>query len=410
MSGIPGDPDVIETVAGELTASSSRVDAAMSTARGITADDWEGGSEEAYRARRSEVLSRGGDLADAWSRGARALQAYAPVLRTAQKNYDDARSTIESLVRRAQAPGADVLQLRAESIVAQGTAMAAAGSVSAAAGEAANRLNAEFPDPDRSRQPPPWWDPFNWRPAGVGRPDVGVTPGIDDPDNFDVRDLNQGQIGDCFLLVGLLGLMNSDDGDRFLQDHIRWDGASGTYVVTLYRDGEPVDVTVDKIYGKGARIGAEDRASVAALYEAAIAKEFGSDYLDGGHPEDAMEKITGKESHSVGEGFWPWSKKSVDDARKALEDGEIAAIYSPTDGDHDEHLTVERPDGSRSTEDVTIVAGHAYQIERIESDGDVWMRNPWGPGNGADGGDLIRVPADMVEDIFGKIVWNPGAK
>ena len=80
---------------------------------------------------------------------------------------------------------------------------------------------------------------------GIDLPDTGDGP-IDLTDEGIVlqADLNsQDRYGDCTTLSTLIGIAHSDPD--FIRRHLVWDPATGTYQVTLYRDGEPVTVSVD---------------------------------------------------------------------------------------------------------------------------------------------------------------------
>lgn len=105
-----------------------------------------------------------------------------------------------------------------------------------------------------------------------------------------------------------------------------------------------------------------------------------------GHPVDVIE-------NSNYAGLDP---EQVDDLREVLDDGGQVVISSPRSGDH--QITVTDADGN--SRDVDVVTSHSYVITRIDPDGSVWMRNPWGPGNSADGGGEFRVSPEDVEDLF----------
>lgn len=409
MTTIPGDPAAIEARADTIAAAGLGVDAATTTARAISISDWDGAAEEAYLGHRASVVERATSLAEAYPDPARALGEYAAVLRANQERYTAARETVGALTAQAlRVPfPANLPAILRDLGNAHEEALAAVGAVTQAAAGAAARLRAAFPGPTEEGARP-WWDPFGWGRDPLATPNVTVGPGVLDADNFDESDLNQGQIGDCFLLVGIQGLLRTSEGDQFLRDHVRWDPATQAYIVTIYDDGTPVDVSVTQIFGGGARNNGQDKPSIASLYEAAFAEHFGRDYLDGGHADEAMERITGHGSDGTG-GIWPFNTDRGD-ARQAIDDGAIAAISSPRGGDHTYDFTVRDADGNESTQSVDIVNKHAYQVEKIEENGDVWIRNPWGPENSADGGALIRVPSDVVDDIFGRIVWNGGVR
>ncbi len=291
--------------------------------------------------------------------------------------------------------GAALTGLRAEF-----AATAALGQLQEAAATAAAELRAAIGEEGDGR---PWWDPFGWF-NDAEDPDERVSDNILDDDAFDPDDVAQGSIGDCFMLSSVVALLNTDAGDAFIRDHVRWDAEREGYWVTLYANGEPEEVFVEYVFDNGAKqsdwdwwIFGGDKPSIAALYEAAIRQEYGYDFIDGGVPAEAMEIITGHPVDVIENGNYAGlDADQVDELRDVLDDGGQVVISSPRSGDH--QITVTDPDGN--SREVDVVTSHSYVITRIDPDGSVWMRNPWGPGNSADGGGEFRVSAADVEDLF----------
>jgi len=84
-------------------------------------------------------------------------------------------------------------------------------------------------------------------------------------------------------------------------------------------------------------------------------------------------------------------------------DNPVAAWTRGKEGDDYmlRNATVELADGNTTTVDsLPLLALHAYSVERVDPDGSVWVRNPHGPGNGADRGNLVRVPAGDFDNVF----------
>jgi hypothetical protein len=279
-------------------------------------------------------------------------------------------------------------------------AFGAIGRLQQAAATAADELRAASGEDGDAR---PWWDPFGWF-NDAEDPDERVSDNILDDDTFDPEDVGQGGIGDCFMLSSIVSLLSTDGGDDFIRDHVRWDPDKNGYWVTLYKNGEPTEVFVEYVFDNGAKqndwqwgIFGGDKPSIAALYEAALRQEYGYDFIDGGVPAEAMEIITGHPVDTIeNDEHTGLSESQVDELRDVIDDGGQVVLSSPRDGEH--HITVTGEDGS--TREVEIVTTHAYAVTRIEADGSVWVRNPWGPGNSADGGGEFRVSAEDVADLF----------
>lgn len=255
-----------------------------------------------------------------------------------------------------------------------------------------------------------WFDPFGW----VDDPAIPrreIDDDILEDGSFDPETIKQRHIGSCSLLSALASLMNSDRGDEWIRKNIRWDEAREGYWVTLYTDGVPVDVFVDHVYGQGAEQGSDGfwvfdggEPGIASLYEAAVAQHIGYDDLnDGISGVTAMELLTGENGTYI-EAPYPGQNETWTQVTDALERGDPVNTGTLTDigGDGSWDVEVQRLDSDDNlvTDQVSIRGNHAYAIVGSEPDGSVWIMNPWGPGNGADGGGAFLVPPEVFSNLF----------
>lgn len=190
----------------------------------------------------------------------------------------------------------------------------------------------------------------------------GVAPG----------DVMQGALGDCWLISTMRGVAAANPD--LIEDNVEANG-DGTYTVTLYEDGEPVEVTVtndfpavdgDPVYADNEG----NRELWPLLYEKAMAQHMGGSYedLDGDWPRKAIEAMTGNDVTTYDDNpFNPFEGKDLppsEDLRSRLEDGGV--IIASTDGD------------GKKASDGDLVSNHAYTVTGIDEDGNVTVQNPWG--------------------------------
>ncbi len=123
----------------------------------------------------------------------------------------------------------------------------------------------------------------------------------------------QGTLNDCYLLSALQGYSRSADGSQNLRDRVNWDPDKKALVVTPYDKGEPVNVDVTDYYTNGAK-DPFGKPTIMSIYERAYGIHYGDKNLDdGGTGAEAMEAISGEETHSVHTfgftwGFTPWQQ------------------------------------------------------------------------------------------------------
>lgn len=129
-------------------------------------------------------------------------------------------------------------------------------------------------------------------------------PPFDGPPSME--DINQGGVGDCWFLAAMGAELKHNP--NFVQQHLRNNG-NGTYTVTLYQDGKPVQVTVDGSVptdnnGNGMPFVHGDPnwgtggPTWPAIYEKAFAQLHGSykGIDSGGYGSEEMSLLTGRKS------------------------------------------------------------------------------------------------------------------
>ena len=239
-----------------------------------------------------------------------------------------------------------------------------------------------------------WSDVINWVQGGgfwvddLTAEDLGGTITVGDPESVpvdgpeaqeqfaDLSQVNQGSIGDCWLISALAAVGHSDP--QWIDDHI--DYVDGAWEVTLYENGEPVTIRVepDSLVDRGARDG-DESVSWMSIYEQAVAQHLGGDPVDynsivADSTTRGFELITGS---AGSESILP---PSMEDLSDALGNGQpITGMTDPIHPWRDD-----------------LVAAHVYIVSEVDVDaGTVTVVNPWGPGpyggDYADVGDTITM-------------------
>lgn len=400
-----GDPAAVSAAATGLRTASTVAEEARALVADATPEVWTGEAADAYTAAVAKTVDSAQSMTDALASASATLTRYAAVQTEAAAAYAQAQADYDTSLAKVRSNPLDLLA-GLDLVQSRLAAFGALGRLQLAASTAAAELRAVTDDAEDGEHP--WWDPFGWWTDTA--PLTDVSEDIMDDDAFDPDDIAQGQIGDCFMLSSIVSLLNTDGGDEFIRENVRWDEEAGGFWVTLYPNGEPEEVFVDKVFGEGAKqddweflFFSGDKPSIAALYEAALYEKYGYDYIDGGVPEDAMRIITGDDVQVVqNDNYSGLSPRQTEELRENLDEGGQVVLSSPRSGEH--RITVAAGDGS--TREIDLVNTHSYAVTRIEPDGSVWMRNPWGPGNSADGGGEFRVSAEDVEDLFWRATYT----
>ena len=240
-------------------------------------------------------------------------------------------------------------------------------------------------------------------PLDPNKPDVDVPGDVrNDPDAGDPSDISQGQIGDCWLLSGIGSVAQTLEQqgklDEFLQSHMRPVGDPPTHwVVTLYEDGEPVEVTVEAKSTEGGVRGADGQPNWLSIYERAAAEHQGGSYddIDGGYSSDAMELMTGHSANKDGE-------LDLDAIEDKLANGQAVSVGTQDVKDDDFDWFWESDEVKRDD----VVPNHAYMVVDVKNNDDgekvIVLANPWGPSGGYMSGDDHKKAGtlELTEDEY----------
>lgn len=222
--------------------------------------------------------------------------------------------------------------------------------------------------------------------------DVPLGTEVEDISAFEI---NQGEIGSCWLLAAVAS--QAEINPEQLANNIDYDEDTNEYIVTLYEDGVPVEVRVDNSFMYDTENGVHSYATgddgqpnYASIYEKAIAEHLGDDYgeVAGGHPDEALELITGQDTDVLStRGDNPVTSSDI---ATRIENGDSVVLGSP--------MFV----GPNSP----MVAGHAYSVVDVAEDGSVFVYNPWGENPDSDYKNtrgepgIMKIPADEVDKYF----------
>ncbi|MEP7088472.1 MAG: C2 family cysteine protease [Nocardioidaceae bacterium] len=247
-----------------------------------------------------------------------------------------------------------------------------------------------------------YWHPYTGQGGKFGwEVPTGLLPG--QVPTGDPSTLQQGMLGDCHVLASLAAAERANPG--FLQDHVQAN-ANGSYTVTLYKDGKPIQVVVtaefpftlnaDGTRGQGAYAhGSLDNdqtwtsdATLYMIYEKALAQTWGetdpnhdgrSGYegMNGGWPQHDMPVITGHQMDNLDSG-----SVTIDQIRSGLDGHQpvtVTTLFEPGAGS----------DPLYAGDNVNqAIAGHEYYVIAVNGtppDATVVLANPWGaelPGTG----------------------------
>lgn len=233
-------------------------------------------------------------------------------------------------------------------------------------------------------------DEYHYRP--VYRPFAGSIS----PDGISPGDIDQGYLGDCYFLAALASI--AQQHPEVIWDAIK-DNGDGTYTVTFYQDGKPVEITVDNEFpvredSNGnptsqpayANTGSIPQELWPLIMEKAYAQLDGNSYSDieGGWRGEAVELLTGRPPQQLDLSATTPEEATIrlQELQNYLNDGHYLTAATRPKG------LLENDAGWPSN----VVPSHAYSIERVDvENGLIYLRNPWGS---------MRTPAPMTLEEF----------
>lgn len=246
----------------------------------------------------------------------------------------------------------------------------------------------------------------DWDTSSKGYAPPAAMADLDDQ-TYSADHISQNGVNDCWFLASLGATANANP--EFVRKQIH-DNGDGTYTVTLYDHGEPVQITVNGTFNPAGAQSPQDDPNWASIYEKAGAEYMGGSYkdMDFDSPERGLEMITGKDAEHV-DGVY------MNVIRTKLEDGPVVL-----DTKQEEHgWWIFTSDGVQSD---NIVPNHDYVVDKVEMRENppgsghreemVQVQNPWGPNakvNGHDGGKLWLTQQQLTENFAGTtFVDTPG--
>ena len=433
---LPGSPGGVRALADSWrrSARASKEAADLADAARAATTTWTGRSAEAFTTT-ARTLTRALDTdVDTLGTGARALDLYAQTL-------DAATATAENLRRRA-AVALTTAHADPTAEAATATEITTAwNTLRTTITTAATRTAALLTTTNTNDTADTTGDTANPRTSSGKKTDGPPatdekTPLSDDDIKRIARQADgsggwgsprQGTLNDCYLLSALQGYSRSADGSQNLRDRVNWDPDKKAFVVTPYDKGEPVNVDVTDYYTNGAK-DPFGKPTIMSIYERAYGIHYGDKNLDdGGTGAEAMEAISGEETHSVHTfgftwGFIPWQQHQYtedewNDIKNSAQSGKPTTgvttggdfseddgiVQATTDTNGDLKITDADEQGT-----YRIAKEHVYTVVAVD-DEYVTLRNPWGHNKPADGyqppaGDrpdgLIRITREEYEQHF----------
>lgn len=214
---------------------------------------------------------------------------------------------------------------------------------------------------------------------GLQREDEGGFARVTGPvfrDGASWKDVDQGSIGDCYLMAACASIAAADPSilENMISDH-----GDGTYTVTFQTDDGPHQVRVNDEFPEDVKYADPSPNGQSELWVALIEKAYaswqgGGDGYEGigggGSASRAMEHITGNDFERVSVSSSSNETRLFNRIKEDLDANSPVAAGSPS-GDDEIH---------------GIHGNHAYTVlEAYERDGTQYVKvlNPWGTNDGA---------------------------
>lgn len=177
------------------------------------------------------------------------------------------------------------------------------------------------------------------------------------------NDISQGSIGDCYFLSSLIAIASADPS--FVANHIHSNG-NGTSTVTLYENGQPVQVTVtDTAPSSGVT---SSGGSWPQLYEKAYAQLRGCYGVinQGGWGTQGLTAVSGA---AVASG-----SLTVTQLAQLLNSNHAVVIGTNNNNPAtNDYVGYDQVSGHK------LIDGHEYMVQSVNPNGTVTLRNPWDP-------------------------------
>ena len=252
--------------------------------------------------------------------------------------------------------------------------------------------------------------------AGSGR----LFDGESEEDTLSFDDIEQGAIGDCYLVAALSAAAYADaDGsvrDGLVRAQFDSDGYVTGYAVRFYDAwGDPQDVIVDAdlvrkngrpTYARSLDTDSDGEEWVVSLFEKAYAEWHGGyqDIGDGGWAGDVLQAVTGSTAT-----YKPVARLSDSTVVRTIEDAvaDNRPVVAGTFGEED----------GVDYSGTKIYAWHAYTVLGVKrTEGEepkITLRNPWGevepPGNGPDDG-IFDLPLSDFRRLYQGLTFGGSAR
>jgi hypothetical protein len=215
-----------------------------------------------------------------------------------------------------------------------------------------------------------------------------------------INDINQGWLGDCYLMASLAEVASQDPSAI---SSMITDNGNGSYGVRFFVNGTAEYVTVSNDLADGGTAFNRAPDIWASLVEQAYAEvqaggvitgngsnfNYGNSFstiANGGFPEYALEEITGASTITDFYGNGPtWTKYVYDDtlsfqsSASGLTSSSVLAILAADLAQGDDVVLASRTYAYDSSGYTTLVADHAMSVYGYDSaTGLLEIRNPWG--------------------------------
>ena len=217
-----------------------------------------------------------------------------------------------------------------------------------------------------------------------------------------MADVNQGYLGDCYLLSVLAEVAHQDPS---LISSMITDNGDNTYGVRFFVDGAARYVTVDNELPNGGTIFNSGPAMWASLVEVAYAEVQASGIItgnsindgnsfstigNGGVPEDTLLEITGaSEITDFDASTSSWFQETFDNSlgytgsQSGVGDSAALAAIAASLAVGDDVILSSYTNATNSKGLTTLVADHAMSVYGYDSaTGRLEIRNPWGTESG----------------------------